>query len=88
LASFLSPSAQTKDPINASKNSVKTLNFTLSNGKILKSVTVNSHTTKEVELILPNTVLDDTPHDVVITMESSNQGQIMLRTITMNIKGE
>jgi hypothetical protein len=74
--------------INASKNSVKTLNFTLSNGKILKSVTVNSHTTKEVELILPNTVLDDTPHDVVITMESSNQGQIMLRTITMNIKGE
>jgi len=73
--------------INARSNREKTVTFKLA-GKVLQTVKVNSHTTRDIELLLPNELLPSQPEDIEITIESSNEGQIMLRSILIKKKGE
>ena len=71
--------------INAKSNQEKNVTFKLA-GKVLKTVKVNSHTTRELELILPNALLPSKLGNIEITMESSDAGQIMLRSIMIHKK--
>ena len=71
--------------INAKSNQEKNVTFKLAD-KILQTVKVNSHTTRELELILPNELLPSKPRNIEITMESSDAGQIMLRSIMIHKK--
>jgi hypothetical protein len=73
--------------INANDNHPKIVTFQLAD-KLLETVTINSHTTREIELVLPNTMLPLKLGDIEMTMESSNEGQIMLRSIIINKKGK
>jgi len=73
--------------INASSDREKNVTFKLA-GKLLHTARVNSHTTRELELLLPNEMLPSKLEDIEMTMESSDAGQIMLRSITIKKKGE
>jgi len=74
--------------INASSERMKTVTFRVKDAEILKSVQVDSHTTREVKIELPNSLLKTKTKNIEIVMESSDTGQIMLRTITINTKGK
>jgi len=73
--------------INASAEREKSVTFKLA-GKVLQTVKVNSHTTRDIDLLLPNELLPSQPEDIEITIESSNEGQIMLRSILIKKKGK
>ena len=73
--------------INATEDNSKVLTIT-HDGYVLQSTQVTSHLTQDIEISIPDSMLSDTPQDINLKIEAEPRGQIMLRSIVMNVKGE
>lgn len=73
--------------INASEDNSKVLTIT-HDGYVLQSTKLTSHLTQDTEIVIPNSMLTGKAQDINLKIEAKPKGQMMLRSMIMNLKGE